>query len=417
MRSARWVIVGAMAVAVLCAAARAEEASVLLQEGVYEQDVAGDLDKAMAVYQKVIANAEAERRYVAEAHFRLGKCYLEKGEKEKAQAEFQAVVQHYADQRKLAEAANAELTVLVPATQTGSDVLSFGPVVEQTVEDRHFVDFDTGRVLEKTDEDPGPGMKSIMGRAKEIGADALFWLAQGWRTPCWCMATFDMGRGSWPRPDAFDSVTPDDLVGMERRLAPGISLMMVLHDPPDTMVFSTREGGLGILQTLGFTDDPKGVRIRYKMVQLAPSAESPQPRVLKTVPQALSDAVPSDLKEVTVTFDRAMMDGSCSWTGGGDTFPQLTGKPYYDSVRTTCHLPVKLQPGHVYLGRRQQPVPPELQDARRHARAPTCYSLCHGGRGRQADAHTGGPGETGAGNQRSAAREPARGHGETEDGP
>ncbi len=33
------------------------------------------------------------------------------------------------------------------------------------------------------------------------------------------------------------------------------------------MVVETGESGMGIFQTAGFTGDPKGVKIRYKMVQ------------------------------------------------------------------------------------------------------------------------------------------------------
>ena len=70
--------------------------------------------------------------------------------------------------------------------------------------------------------------------------------------------------------------------------------------------------------------------------------------MLRTIPEALDDAVSPKLGEIRVTFDRRMMARSWSWTGGGDAFPETTGKPYYDSVNATCHLPVKLQPGRVY---------------------------------------------------------------------
>ena len=36
---------------------------------------------------------------------------------------------------------------------------------------------------------------------------------------------------------------------------------------PATYVFKTREGGMGLLQILGFTDQPSGVRIRYRLVE------------------------------------------------------------------------------------------------------------------------------------------------------
>jgi hypothetical protein len=36
---------------------------------------------------------------------------------------------------------------------------------------------------------------------------------------------------------------------------------------PNCHVFLTREGGKGFLQITGFTDNPRGVKIRYKLVQ------------------------------------------------------------------------------------------------------------------------------------------------------
>jgi len=41
----------------------------------------------------------------------------------------------------------------------------------------------------------------------------------------------------------------------------------VQKDKNVSFLFKTREGGLGIIQIAGFTDNPKGVKIRYKMVQ------------------------------------------------------------------------------------------------------------------------------------------------------
>jgi hypothetical protein len=44
-----------------------------------------------------------------------------------------------------------------------------------------------------------------------------------------------------------------------------------------TMLFRTRQGTAGILQIAGYTEKPKGVKIRYKLVQKASpgSAEVP----------------------------------------------------------------------------------------------------------------------------------------------
>lgn len=73
-----------------------------------------------------------------------------------------------------------------------------------------------------------------------------------------------------------------------------------------------------------------------------------RPMVVKTQPAAFANDVSPSLKTITVTFDQPMMDRSWSWTGGGDTYPETTGRPRYDSSRTTCSLPVKLEPGKVY---------------------------------------------------------------------
>ena len=35
----------------------------------------------------------------------------------------------------------------------------------------------------------------------------------------------------------------------------------------ETYLFKTREGATGIFRIVGFTDEPKGMKIRYKLVQ------------------------------------------------------------------------------------------------------------------------------------------------------
>jgi len=72
------------------------------------------------------------------------------------------------------------------------------------------------------------------------------------------------------------------------------------------------------------------------------------PAVVKTSPAALADDVDPALDRITVTFDQPMMDQNWSWTGGGETYPRITGKISYDAAKTTCTLPVKLEPGKVY---------------------------------------------------------------------
>jgi hypothetical protein len=84
------------------------------------------------------------------------------------------------------------------------------------------------------------------------------------------------------------------------------------------------------------------------MLLQASKSKSTKPVVVSTNPVAFSNDVSPELKKITVTFDQRMMDGSWSWTGGGETFPKRTGAIYYDDTGMTCTMPVKLEPGKVY---------------------------------------------------------------------
>jgi hypothetical protein len=53
-----------------------------------------------------------------------------------------------------------------------------------------------------------------------------------------------------------------------KRGAPGSPVFLTAKgELPETWLFRTREGGVGLLQITGFTENPRGLRIRYKLVQ------------------------------------------------------------------------------------------------------------------------------------------------------
>ncbi len=164
--------------------------AVLLEKGIYTEETLGDLDAAIKVYQQIVDVAKANRQYAARAQYRLGMCYLKKGDKADARRAFGELVATYPQEKDVAAKARGQLAKLSPTT-------------------------------------------------------------------------------------------------------------------------------------------------------------SPAPRVVKSVPQALANDVDPSLDKITVTFDRPMMGGSWSWTGGGETFPKVQ-TPSYDATRTTCTLPVKIEPGKVY---------------------------------------------------------------------
>lgn len=76
------------------------------------------------------------------------------------------------------------------------------------------------------------------------------------------------------------------------------------------------------------------------------NAAATQPEIVSTNPAIGASGVASNQDSIFVTFDQDMA-GGFSWTGGGEMYPETTGKPRWVDQRT-CQLPVKLQEGRVY---------------------------------------------------------------------
>ena len=68
----------------------------------------------------------------------------------------------------------------------------------------------------------------------------------------------------------WDSASPDSLA-VALRLVPASAgrFYSAAGELPVTVGFKTREGGTGILQITGLTENPRGVKIRYKLVEPA----------------------------------------------------------------------------------------------------------------------------------------------------
>ncbi len=93
---------------------------------------------------------------------------------------------------------------------------------------------------------------------------------------------------------------------------------------------------------------PAGTTNTVKVVLQAKAAKA-APTVKKTSPVNYADNVPASTKTLSVTFDQTMRDGNWSWVRRyADKYPKTTGKPSFDAARTTCSVPVALEPGKVY---------------------------------------------------------------------
>ncbi len=103
--------------------AQTKSASTLLQEGLYAEEVDGNVDAAIKIYQQIIDDKAAQKSHVAQAMYRQGMCYLKKQDEQKAQEVFAKLVADYSDQTNiiekvqplLEEIGNADPAALMPA--------------------------------------------------------------------------------------------------------------------------------------------------------------------------------------------------------------------------------------------------------------------------------------------------------------
>jgi tetratricopeptide (TPR) repeat protein len=96
------------------AAAPNKELMTMFQDALYQEQTAGDLDKAIEMYQKVVADSGEIERLAAKATFQLGMCYLKKDDKDKAAEYFQKVVSGYPAQKELVASAKKQLEQIAP---------------------------------------------------------------------------------------------------------------------------------------------------------------------------------------------------------------------------------------------------------------------------------------------------------------
>ena len=115
-------IIFALVAALLIVGAAAKQASGLLQEGLYAEEVEGNLDAAIAIYGRIISDSSAGRSDVAQALYRQGMCYLKKQQEQQAKIVFSKLVTDYSDQTGivnkvkplLEELGNADPAALMP---------------------------------------------------------------------------------------------------------------------------------------------------------------------------------------------------------------------------------------------------------------------------------------------------------------
>ncbi|MHC4726232.1 MAG: tetratricopeptide repeat protein [Planctomycetota bacterium] len=115
-------IIFLLVVGALGTVAFAKSSGTLLQEGLYAEEVDGDLEAAIRIYEKIIKDGSAQRSHIAQALYRQGMCYLKKQNEPQAKMVFGKVVSDYSDQTRvvnkvkplLEELGNADPAALMP---------------------------------------------------------------------------------------------------------------------------------------------------------------------------------------------------------------------------------------------------------------------------------------------------------------
>ena len=110
--------------------------------------------------------------------------------------------------------------------------------------------------------------------------------------------------------------------------------------PPQTFLFKTRAGGVGILQFTGFTDNPRGVKLRYKLVRVASDfnekseTEEAAISAAKTWLSLIDDGrFPQSWKEAGAIFQGGVTEKD--WAKSMATFRQPLGNLVSRKVKTT----------------------------------------------------------------------------------
>jgi hypothetical protein len=111
MKTLRDITVGLLlaAMALTGSVAAAASTGELLQQGLYAEEVDGNLDAAIKTYGQVISNGSAPRNHVAQALYRQGMCYLKTKDEQSAKTALERLVTEYADQTEIVEKAKPVL--------------------------------------------------------------------------------------------------------------------------------------------------------------------------------------------------------------------------------------------------------------------------------------------------------------------
>ena len=164
--------------------------------------------------------------------------------------------------------------ISLSGTQTmdsATDVkLAFGPVIERELQNEEAIDFDSVKQLMTPEFKLKKTEGTMFASLPEGVAAIVVWMEQqGMDARCDAdsLTAFGMKVKALTNAD-WDKTNPSQVLEAIHSIDPKARAQVLLEpgtNQPATYAFQTREGGLGLLQVITFTD--KGVKLRYKLVQ------------------------------------------------------------------------------------------------------------------------------------------------------
>jgi len=173
---------------------------------------------------------------------------------------------------------DVQVEVEKPTVQGEDDKkrLSFGSVKEfviyRGVSEQSAIDFDTGTLHSSGDSETPEEFNDWL---KSTGVDAVSMYTGIYGLCGFEMVLIPVENEKW-------NILPKQVIQFLSFGKPGTPANISgKGELPATYVFKTREGGMGVLQILGFTENPNGVKIRYKMIQKPDVQVEGEPMVSK----------------------------------------------------------------------------------------------------------------------------------------
>jgi tetratricopeptide (TPR) repeat protein len=148
-------IIFLLAAGLIASAAQPKSASALLQEGLYAEEIEGNLDAAIKVYERVLKDFPKNRPVAAKAQLHIGLCHEKLGTAE-ARTAYERVVRDFADQSEIVAQARVRLAALGGPGAAGglvtrrvlTDASGLGEVLTADGKYICHIDWDTGDMVQ-----------------------------------------------------------------------------------------------------------------------------------------------------------------------------------------------------------------------------------------------------------------------------